>query len=171
MKEGRGEASEPSCASAARKEAIPADGDQLEEQPRGAKRPIREIESDRESVSPAAEILEYGAESGHTRTEGGVTAEEGEEARKRPRRSRAPIRNYSETKRRKPQEPRPAWKAYMNSSKRAGKAARKDRLHTRIAWGQVTVDRIVQGRYEWHDGRLSKRLRRNRQTRVYDDGG
>ena len=66
--------------------------------------------------------------------------------RKRPWRSNAPIRNYSETKRRKPQEPRPVWKAYMNSSKRAGKAARKDRLHTRIAWGQVTVDRIVQAR-------------------------
>ena len=91
--------------------------------------------------------------------------------RKRPRRSNAPARNYSETKRRKPQEPRPAWKAYMNDSKRAGRAARKDKLHKRIAWGRETVDRIVQGRYEWHDGRLSKRLRRTRQTRVYDDGG
>ena len=93
------------------------------------------------------------------------------EPRKRPRRSNAPTRNYSETKRRKPQEPRPAWKAYMNSSKRAGRAARKDKLHKRIAWGQETVDRIVQGRYEWHDGRLNKRLQRTRQTRVYDDGG
>ena len=82
-----------------------------------------------------------------------------------------PTRNYSETKRRKPQEPRPAWKAYMNSSKRAGRAARKDKLHKRIAWGQETVDRIVQGRYEWHDGRLNKRLQRTRQARVYDDGG
>ena len=102
---------------------------------------------------------------------GNVTTADDGGPTKRLRRSGVPTRNYSETKRRKPQEPRPAWKAYMNSSKRAGKAARKGKLHKRIAWGQKTVDRIVQGQYEWHDGRLNKRLQRARQTRVYDDGG
>ena len=156
----RGGTSRPSPVSAEGLSAIPGKSDQSERRERDGGRSIEmQDESDRED----AENSDFKP----------VTAAEEEQGRprKRPRRGNAPTRNYSETKRRKPQEPRPAWKAYMNSSKRAGRAARRDKLHKRIAWGQGTVDRIVQGRYEWHDGRLNKRLQRTRQTRVYDDGG
>ena len=92
----------------------------------------------------------------------------------RPKRGRQAAGYYSETKRRKKgvkERKRPReWRAYMTKGnmKRPGKRT----IQKSIVVGEVTLDRITGDKYEWRDGRLSKRRRRGiDQTRVYDDGG
>ena len=46
-------------------------------------------------------------------------------------------------------------------------------VSARVVIGTLTVHRVVNGVYEWRDGRLSKRQRTDEgtQSKVYDDGG
>ena len=83
----------------------------------------------------------------------------------RPKRKRAGPGVYSQVRRRA--EKRAKTGAYMESGrKRAWSQAAKEA----IVIGRVTVDRIVDGGYEWRDGGLQKRARQRTARRTRDPG-
>ena len=83
---------------------------------------------------------------------------------KRPRRAGVAPVNYSEVKRRGPiKRKAEGGHAYMDaSSARAGRVT----LYKAIEVGEVTIERVVGGMYEWRDGAYVEKRRV-----VFDDGG
>ena len=84
----------------------------------------------------------------------------------RPRRITVPRINYDETKRREPVKRKAHEVNQQKTAKRRAVSGKTCSLKRAVEVGDVTIERIVGGRYEWRDaGYVEKR------PIVYDDGG